>query len=58
MATRSNKAAQELITFSKNKDNDGVSVWISVGRQNVFQLMKTKPKGFPKFNSNDVYMVL
>jgi len=50
--------ARELIAFSKNAANDGTSVWIVQGRTHKLSLMKSRVKGIPQLNSNDVYMVL
>ena len=52
------RAGRELVAFTKSAQNDGVSVWVSQGRHHALTLMKTKPKGIPKLNSNEVYLML
>ena len=54
----SNAANQELIAFAKSASNDGLSVWFSQGRHHTMSLMRSKPRGIPKFNCHDVYLVL
>ena len=50
-------SANEMLSYCKNTMNDGVSVWTATGR-NQMSCIKSKPKGIPQFNSNDVYLVL
>ena len=46
-----------MIAFCTNATNDGLSVWVAQGRQGITYL-RSKPKGIPQLNSNDVYLVL
>ena len=55
---KSGANARELIAFSNTPANDGTSVWIVQGRAHKLSMMKSKIKGIPQLNSNDVYMVL
>ena len=47
-----------LIAFARDGRNDGLSVWVSQGRQQNMLLMRSKPRGIPKFNCHEVYLVL
>ena len=59
MATAAARSpARELTAFCKNADNDGCSVWIIQGSRLTISLMKSRIKGIPKLNSNDVYLVI
>ena len=51
-------ASRELIEHASNPGKDGLSIWVSQGRRMQLSWVSDRPKGTPKLNSNDVYMVL
>ena len=51
-------ASRELLEYACNPSKDGVSVWVAQGRRHQLSWVSTKPKGIPKLNSNDVYLIL
>ena len=54
----SSAATREFVSFGTSANNDGLSIWVSQGRQHNMSLMRSKPKGIPKFNCHSVYLVL
>ena len=46
----SSAATREFVAFGTSANNDGLSIWVSQGRQHNMSLMRSKPKGIPKFN--------
>lgn len=45
-----------LLTYCKEKSNDGVSVWVFTGK--ILDYLCSQPRGIPKFNSNLTYVVV